>query len=231
MVVSWESQLAPEATLPATYVLILLKISLDRLDKKDPSEPIPRSPTTLTPPAHHPHTTTLRRPHTINQHPFRPTAPLRLRPAAAEPKKYSGSGIGPEQALEAIKPTPSRTARKLHPFQSFPASAGLVPRSQKNTAERDRAGASIGSDQTHPLAHSAKAPSFPEFPCERRPGPAEPGTKDPPKSPLPLNSETQKLPDSQTPQVSRNPLNVDKPRPAESPDEPPAAQAPDPDNR
>ena len=40
--------------------------------------------------------------------------------------------------------------------------------------QRDRAGASIGSDQTPPLAHSAKASPYPELPCERRPDPAEP---------------------------------------------------------
>ncbi len=123
MVVSWKSQLAPEATLPAINVLTLLKMSLDRFDKKDPSEPIPRNPTTLTPPAHHPRTTALRRPHTINQYPFGPTAPLRLRPAAAQ---------------------------------------------------RDRAGASIGSDQTLPQREARKPQSSPKLPCERRPGPAEP---------------------------------------------------------
>ena len=50
MVLSWKSQLAPEATFPATNVLTLLKMPRGGLDKNDPSEPIPKSPTTRTPP-------------------------------------------------------------------------------------------------------------------------------------------------------------------------------------
>ena len=167
MVVSWKSQLAPEATLPATNVLTLLKISLDRLDKNAPSEPIPRSPTARTPPPpsddHTQSTNT----------PFGTTAPLRLRPAAAaagsgrsehwkrsnpslahsakappcpkltcarrpgpaEPKKYSGAGSGRSEHWKRLNP-PSRTARKLHPVQSLPARAGLVPRSPCNAKQR-----------------------------------------------------------------------------------------------
>jgi hypothetical protein len=128
--------------------------------------------------------------------------PLVDLPQASTPP--SGSGIGPERALERRHPDPPRaTARK----------PSLSPRSlraptQTRQAERDRAGASIGSDQTPPsrtarklhpprsfpasahpntpsgagsgrsehwkrsnpsLAHSAKAPSSPELPCERPP--------------------------------------------------------------
>jgi len=65
-----------------------------------------------------------------------------------------------------------------------------------------------------PLAHSAKASPLPEPACERRPDPAEPGTQNTPQNPS-----------------LQNPLSVDKPQPAESPDEPPAARVLDPDNR
>ena len=62
------------------------------------------------------------------------------------------SGNGSERALMAVTPIPRAPRESSILPPSLPASAGLVPRSQKNTAERDRAGASIGSDQTLPRA-------------------------------------------------------------------------------
>jgi hypothetical protein len=66
----------------------------------------------------------------------RPTQNTRKTPSPESPTRHpptthsrGGRGTGPERALEAIKPLPSRTARKPHPTPSFPASAGPIPRS------------------------------------------------------------------------------------------------------
>ena len=46
------------------------------------------------------------------------------------PQKTERSGVGPERALEANTPTPSRTARKLILLpRAYSASGGLIPRS------------------------------------------------------------------------------------------------------
>jgi len=66
----------------------------------------------------------LRNPKT--QHQAHPKIP---RSVTTHPLTPGGSGTGPERALEAIKPLPSRTARKPQPTPSFPASAGPIPRS------------------------------------------------------------------------------------------------------
>jgi hypothetical protein len=75
-------------------------------------------------------------------------------------------------------------------IQSLSRSVTTHPQSTQR--QRDRAGASIGSDQTPPLAHSAKASPYPELPCERRTDPAEPrrGT-DPQRQPRHSATEKQ----------------------------------------
>ena len=45
------------------------------------------------------------------------------------PPKPERSGVGPERALEANTPTPSRKARKLILLKAYSASGGLMPRS------------------------------------------------------------------------------------------------------
>ncbi len=80
------------------------------------------------------------------------------------------SGIGPERALEAIKPSVAHSA-KADPLQSFPASAGPVPRS---TIKPQRSG--IGPERAlEAIKPSPPAPresrSSPKLPCERRTGP------------------------------------------------------------
>ena len=95
-------------------------------------------------------------------------------PIPRSPKKSQRSGIGPEQALEAIKPIPSRTARKpILPRASLRAS------DRSRGAPKNRSGA--GSDRSKHWKRSSPSPraqresrSFPELPCERRFGPAEP---------------------------------------------------------
>ena len=57
-----------------------------------------------------------------------PRVSLRAQAWSRGAKKYSGAGSGRSKHWKRSNP-PSRTARKLHPFQSFPASAGPVPRS------------------------------------------------------------------------------------------------------
>ena len=52
----------------------------------------------------------------------------------------SGSGIGPERALEANTKNPSRTARKLILPRASSASAGLIPRSAHKYAKRSGIG-------------------------------------------------------------------------------------------
>jgi hypothetical protein len=161
MVVSWKSQLAPEATLPATNVLTLLKISLDRLDKNAPSEPIPRSPTPRTPPPpsddHTQSTNT----------PFGTTAPLRLRPAAA------AAGSGRSEHWRRSNPPLAHSA-KAPPCPKLPCA-----RRPGSAEPKKYSGAGSGRSEhwkrSNPsLAHSAKAPSCPKLTCARRLGPAEP---------------------------------------------------------
>ena len=47
-------------------------------------------------------------------------------PAHQNPQR---SGVGPERALEANTPTPSRKARKIILHRAYSASGGLIPRS------------------------------------------------------------------------------------------------------
>ena len=46
-------------------------------------------------------------------------------PAHQKPER---SGVGPERALEANTPTPSRIARKLILLRAYSATGGLIPR-------------------------------------------------------------------------------------------------------
>jgi hypothetical protein len=100
----------------------------------------------------------------------------------------SGSGIGPEQALEANKPIPSRGCAIADPSQSLlserrrdpaerphdhahssPSAHGPKPdagsgdpaykgsSSGETQRQRDRAGASLGGEQTHPLARQRES--------------------------------------------------------------------------
>ena len=118
------------------------------------------------------------------------------------PTPASGSGIGPERALEAIHKKPARSAKADRP-PSFPASAGSIPQSPP-TAPRPIRDLSLMVDQSPlhlPLMAShlieaaagsvrsehwkrstknlraAQKPILPpELTCERRIDPAEPPT-------------------------------------------------------
>ena len=63
--------------------------------------------------------------------------PPKQKPTQREAPRLSlspgGSGIGPQRALEAIKPSPSAPARKPLLPPSLPASAGPVPRSLRQS--------------------------------------------------------------------------------------------------
>jgi hypothetical protein len=71
-----------------------------------------------------------------------PRVSLRLTPERPPNRETSpsASGTGPEQALEAIHPPPSRTARKLHPRLSFPARRHGPAKSSLTTCLRTPAG-------------------------------------------------------------------------------------------
>jgi hypothetical protein len=103
-----------------------------------------------------------------------PSLPARIRPVPRSPKKPQRSGIGPKRALEAIKPTPSRTARNLILPRAYLRASDRSRGAQKTAAERDRSEASIGSDQTLPLAHSAKTNPPPSLPARIGPVPRSP---------------------------------------------------------
>ena len=79
-------------------------------------------------------------------------------------------------SIEGDHPKPSRTARKLPPPPSLPASEGPIPRSpQIRQAERDRSGASIGTYSPYsPSRASAKAQLAPTFPASAGPIPRSP---------------------------------------------------------
>ena len=87
--------------------------------------------------------------------------------------ELSGRGTAPERALEAIKPSVAHSA-KADPPQSFPASAGPVPRS---TIKPQRSG--IGPERAleaikPSIAHSAKADPLQSFPASAGPVPRSP---------------------------------------------------------
>jgi hypothetical protein len=109
-----------------------------------------------------------------------------------------GSGTEPEQALEANKPLPSRTARKLHhPPQSLLSARRLGPAKPQPTThpkrqpndqptprrQRDRAGASLGGEQTTPSRTARKLQSSPEPPQRAQARSREALTHDPPQAP------------------------------------------------
>jgi hypothetical protein len=103
-----------------------------------------------------------------------PSFPAYIGPVPRSPQKSQRSGIGPKQALEAIKPIPSRTARK-----PILPRASLRAKVRSRGAPKNRSGA--GSDRSKHWKRSSPSPraqresrSFPELPCERRFGPAEP---------------------------------------------------------
>jgi hypothetical protein len=118
--------------------------------------PIPRSPT----------------------HDSKPPSPPNITPTP------SGSGTGPERALEAITQTPRATARKLILPQAYlraqDRSRGASPTTQNHhlpqhhthtQRQRDRAGTSIGGDHPNPSRNSAKAPPPPSLPASAGPIP------------------------------------------------------------
>jgi hypothetical protein len=81
----------------------------------------------------------------------------------------------PSIRLQNLKNPRQTPEAKTHPTRS-PSTLPVTRR------QRDRAAASIGSDQTSPQRVSAKVPPPPELTCERRPAPAEPNPT-PEKSP------------------------------------------------
>jgi hypothetical protein len=129
------------------------------------------------------------------------------------PHNRSGSGTGPEQALEAIKSSPRAQresssspeltcVRRTDPAEPSPrhqpratASESLpqvigcsVPFCVNRRAtpqpkrQRDRAGASIGSDQILP-SRAARKLILPELTCVRRTDPAELSPRHQPRAP------------------------------------------------
>ena len=129
-------------------------------------------------------------------------ASLRAQAWSRGAKTTQRSGTGPEQALEAIKPSLAHSAN-ADPPPSFPASAGPNPRSPITTTHlfndnyfsswatikpspyRNRpsskpAAAGPGRsehrnvDILSPLARQRESPAGPNVPCERRTDPAEP---------------------------------------------------------
>ena len=70
--------------------------------------------------------------------------------------------------LASLPPTRSGSISEIDPAEP----------TQTRQAQRDRAGASVGTSTTYPpRAFSAKAQTSPHVPCERRTDPAEPTHK------------------------------------------------------
>jgi hypothetical protein len=61
------------------------------------------------------------------QSPILPLEPVPKKPATSPQTSPSGSGTGPEQALEAINLSPSRTARKVHTSPELPCARRTDP--------------------------------------------------------------------------------------------------------
>ena len=149
------------------------------------------------------------------------------RRTTSSPRAQRENLPSPRACLRAQARSRRAPAPKTHPRIHTPPkphrtnSSPTTPTHHHPTAhpgrQRDRTGASIAGEQHHPLEHSAKALPLPEPACERRPDPAEP-------------RHPRHTPES-IPPKPRNPLSVDKPQPAKSPDEPPATRVLDPDNR
>jgi hypothetical protein len=90
-------------------------------------------------------------------------------------KQTGGSGTGPERALERRHPDPPRaTARKLSRPQRSLRVQDRSRGAPKNRSGAGSAEASIGSDQTLPLARSAKANPSPSLPASIGPVPRSP---------------------------------------------------------
>jgi hypothetical protein len=89
-------------------------------------------------------------------------------------KRPSGAGSVRSEPWRRTAKTLAHSA-KTHPPQSLLSERRTDPAEPpKIAAERDRTGASTGSDQTHPLAHSAKADPPPSFPACIGPVPRSP---------------------------------------------------------
>ena len=149
---------APSPTTPPESPLSTSERQLPRKPSQPPaaagsvlSEPWKRSPKPL---AHSAKT------------PSSPKLPQRAQDRSRGAPKYAKrSGIGPQQALEAITKAPR--AQRESPIlpRASSARAGPIPRSaQIRPAERDRSAASLGRRTSKPLAQSAKIPSSPEPP-------------------------------------------------------------------
>ena len=181
------------------------------------------------------------RPATRNWHQPKPphqnesdSEPVPLRPT--QPPTPGGSGTGPERALQANNNIPSRTARKPPLSPSLPASAGPDPQSPgthdppKSPLPLTSGSGTVPAQPPEGHRYSMKWHLLCRYATPR----PSSGGGTVLEQALEAIKPTQEAPPSQlrnSATTSRNPLNVDKPRPAESPDEPPAAQAPDPDNR
>ncbi|MEY3534674.1 MAG: hypothetical protein RLZZ582_250, partial [Verrucomicrobiota bacterium] len=85
---------------------------------------------------------------------------------------HSGSGTGPEQSLEAIKPPLAHRA-KAYPSPSFPARAGPVPRSttQQRTEKPPHCGACPQSNSGFTLCEPVPKLSEPPDNLEAAAGP------------------------------------------------------------
>ena len=107
-----------------------------------------------------------------------PHVPCERRTDPAEPtqtRSAAGSGRSERRNVHHLPP-PRAFSAKTQLIPTFPANAGPVPRSPpKPAAQRDRAGASVGTSTTYsPRAFSAKAQLIPTFPASAGPVPRSP---------------------------------------------------------
>jgi hypothetical protein len=107
--------------------------------------------------------------------PAGPNVPCERRTGPAEaPKNRSGAGSDRSKHWKRSSPSP-RAQRESRSFPELPCERRFGPAEPpKIAAERDRSDACIGSDQTLPLAHSAKTNPPPSLPACIGPVPRSP---------------------------------------------------------
>ena len=110
--------------------------------------------------------------------PTHPHVPCERRTDPAEPTQTrSAAGSGRSEHWNVHHLTPSRLQREspTHPHVPCERRTGPAKPTHKPAAQRDRAGASIGTSTTYsPRAFSAKAPLIPTFPASVGPVPRSP---------------------------------------------------------
>ncbi len=94
-----------------------------------------------------------------------PSLPACIGPVPRSPKKSQRSGIGPMHALEAIKPFPSRTARKLILPRAYLRASGRSRGAPKNRSGAGSVRCMHWKRSNPSLAHSAKTNPPPSLPA------------------------------------------------------------------